>query len=218
MKNLLLLKSKVVYYYSSLLVIICWYQLFKTIINQGVIEKWVLDIDEEITANLDKYYFKQCLDNLIINAISYCHKGKIEVALKQNKYGIHFSISDEGVGIPIEELYDIFAEFTVSSRTRTLEGGRGIGLTLCKKVIEFTEVLLKQKATAKKVLSLALFCREKNKRQIRQNTKRPPLREILSSGVYHRIQRKQFNQHMLIQANKAIHPNKILEPFTLHNK
>jgi len=113
-------------------------------------KKWVLDIDEEITANLDKYYFKQCLDNLIINTISYCHKGKIEVVLKQNKYGIHFSISDEGVGIPIEELYDIFAEFTVSSRTRTLAGGRGIGLTLCKKVIEIHGGTIKAESDGKK--------------------------------------------------------------------
>jgi signal transduction histidine kinase len=113
-------------------------------------KKWVLDIDEEITANLDKYYFKQCLDNLIINAISYCHKGRIEVALKQNKYGIHFSISDEGVGIPIEDLYDIFAEFTVSSKTHTPAGGRGIGLTLCKKVIEIHGGTIKAESDGKK--------------------------------------------------------------------
>ena len=70
--------------------------------------------------------------------------------MKQNKYGIHFSISDEGVGIPIEELYDIFAEFTVSSRTRTLAGGRGIGLTLCKKVIEIHGGTIKAESDGKK--------------------------------------------------------------------
>ena len=39
---------------------------------------------------------------------------------------IEFSIEDKGIGIPHHELYDIFSAFVVSSRTRTIAGGRGI--------------------------------------------------------------------------------------------
>ena len=38
--------------------------------------------------------------------------------------------------MPKEELQDIFGVFVVSSKTRTPAGGRGVGLALCKKVIE----------------------------------------------------------------------------------
>ena len=49
---------------------------------------------------------------------------------------MYFNIADEGVGIPLNELENIFDEFTVSSRTKTPAGGRGVGLAVCQKVIE----------------------------------------------------------------------------------
>ena len=105
--------------------------------------EWILDIEEGVIVNADKYYFNQALDNLIINSITYCPKGKIEVRLRRDESGVHFSIRDEGIGIPIEELYDIFAEFTVSSKTHSPAGGRGVGLTLCKRVIEVHDGTIK---------------------------------------------------------------------------
>ncbi|MFK7967632.1 MAG: sensor histidine kinase, partial [Rickettsiaceae bacterium] len=113
-------------------------------------KEWILDIEEEITVNIDKYYFKQSIENLVVNAIAHCPKGKIEITLEKDKYGVHFSIRDEGVGIPTDELYDIFAEFTTSSRARTPSGGRGIGLTLCKKVIELHGGTIKAQSNGKK--------------------------------------------------------------------
>lgn len=98
--------------------------------------EFILDIEENIIISCDKDYLIQVLDNLIINAINYCQEGKITVTLKQDDSNISFSISDEGIGIPTNELYDIFAEFMVSSRTHTPAGGRGIGLTLCKRILE----------------------------------------------------------------------------------
>ena len=98
--------------------------------------EFILNLEEGITLKGDKYYLTQCLDNLIINAITYCPQGKVEITLSKKEDTIIFTISDEGIGIPPVELYDIFDEFTVSSKTRTLAGGRGIGLTLCRKVVE----------------------------------------------------------------------------------
>jgi signal transduction histidine kinase len=112
--------------------------------------EWILDIEEGIIVNADKYYFNQALDNLIINSITYCPKGKIEVRLRRDESGVHFSISDEGIGIPTEELYDIFAEFTVSSKTHNPAGGRGMGLTLCKRVIEVHDGTIKAESNGKK--------------------------------------------------------------------
>lgn len=97
---------------------------------------FVVDIEEHLNVNADQYYLTQVIDNLIINAISYCEKGKIIITLKHAADSIVFTISDEGIGIPTDELYDIFNEFTVSSKTYTTSGGRGVGLALCKKVME----------------------------------------------------------------------------------
>lgn len=48
---------------------------------------------------------------------------------------IHFSLKDEGIGIPEEEILTIFDEFKQSSRTSINSGGTGLGLAICKKVI-----------------------------------------------------------------------------------
>ena len=95
-----------------------------------------LDIEEGVIINGDSEYLTQVLDNLIINAITYCKAGKITVDLRQSDKQIHFSITDEGIGIPPDELEMIFDEFTVSSKTRTPAGNRGVGLALCKRVVE----------------------------------------------------------------------------------
>jgi signal transduction histidine kinase len=75
---------------------------------------------------------------LIINSINYAKSGTIAINLKRDNDNetIIFSISDEGIGIPPDELDEVFEEFTVSSRTESFAGGRGIGLAVCKKVIE----------------------------------------------------------------------------------
>ena len=75
-------------------------------------------------------------DNLIINAISYCKKGKITIDLYHDESSVYFTITDEGIGIPPLELINIFGDFTVSSKTHTSAGGRGVGLALCKKIVE----------------------------------------------------------------------------------
>ena len=99
---------------------------------------WQLDIEEGIVLNIDKYYLSQAIDNLIINSINYAKSGTIAINLKRDneKEGIIFNISDEGIGIPPDELDEVFEEFIVSSRTQSFAGGRGVGLAVCKKVIE----------------------------------------------------------------------------------
>ncbi|MEM6338830.1 MAG: ATP-binding protein, partial [Pseudomonadota bacterium] len=49
---------------------------------------------------------------------------------------VEFEITDSGIGIPEEEIKEIFDAFTVSSKTKTPAGGRGVGLVLCKATIE----------------------------------------------------------------------------------
>ncbi|MGI4776386.1 MAG: ATP-binding protein, partial [Janthinobacterium lividum] len=99
--------------------------------------EFIINIAKGVVADIDKEYFIQLLDNLIINAITYCKQGKITIILKNDDNQIILTIDDEGIGIPTSELENIFGEFIVSSRTHTIAGGRGVGLALCKKVVDF---------------------------------------------------------------------------------
>ncbi|NDB83555.1 MAG: hypothetical protein EB127_12650, partial [Alphaproteobacteria bacterium] len=67
-------------------------------------DRVLLEIEEGIVANLDKNYITQLLDNLIINSINYCKKGKIHITLTEDKNNINLIISDQGIGIPKNEL------------------------------------------------------------------------------------------------------------------
>jgi Na+/proline symporter/signal transduction histidine kinase len=98
-------------------------------------------IKDNIKIQCDLHYITSTLDNLIINAIKYSTKGKIALTLQASESSLQFTISDEGIAIPKEELLTIFDPFTVGSRIRTKSGDipnghRGIGLTLCNLAIK----------------------------------------------------------------------------------
>jgi PAS domain S-box-containing protein len=93
----------------------------------------------------DKNLITQVVVNLLSNAIRYSENGKkISIFLSIEKSGesgkandvIAFRITDQGIGIPDQELDKIFESFTQSSMTRTKAGGTGLGLSICKQIIE----------------------------------------------------------------------------------
>jgi len=95
------------------------------------------DIGANFISECDRYYITQTIDNLISNAVNYGKGKPITISLKRTEdNSISFSISDQGIGIPEIELLSIFAKFSVSSKTSTPAGGRGVGLALCKSAIE----------------------------------------------------------------------------------
>lgn len=98
--------------------------------------EFFIDIEDGVVVNCDKHYITSTIDNLVINTIQYTNKGTITIILKKENNNIIFSIKDDGIGIPKHELNDIFGVFTVSSKTKTPAGGRGIGLALCEKAIK----------------------------------------------------------------------------------
>jgi len=99
--------------------------------------EFILNIENNIMLNCDEHYIQRTLDNLIINSINYSdNNGEVTITLEKTADEVKFSIKDNGIGIPKDELHDIFGVFVVSSKTRTPAGGRGVGLALSKKVIE----------------------------------------------------------------------------------
>lgn len=85
----------------------------------------------------DPERINQVIDNLFDNALKYTEKGKITIGLTGNDKVVQFYVKDTGLGIPKEDLGHLFQKFyrVDSSKTRTI-GGSGLGLFICKKIIE----------------------------------------------------------------------------------
>jgi PAS domain S-box-containing protein len=91
-----------------------------------------------VTGLFDIARIKQVVANLLSNAIKFSPKGGIITATlsKNDKQELCFSLLDNGVGIPEDELTTVFNAFIQSSKTKTGAGGTGLGLAICKEIIE----------------------------------------------------------------------------------
>ena len=86
----------------------------------------------------DRKSLQRMFFNILNNAIKYTEKGgKIRIALKEKKRMVEVSISDTGVGIPKDSLPYIFERFYRVDKARShREGGSGLGLSICKHIID----------------------------------------------------------------------------------
>jgi signal transduction histidine kinase len=86
----------------------------------------------------DIFMVNTIMRNLISNAIKFTEqKGKITVATEKNDSDVIITVSDNGIGVPTEKLKALFD----SSHKTTTDGtanekGTGLGLLLCKELIE----------------------------------------------------------------------------------
>lgn len=86
----------------------------------------------------DKTKIRQLFQNLIINGLKFTNpntKPKITIHFKDQKDHWYFAIQDNGIGIKEEFKEKIFLIFQRLHTTRDFEG-TGIGLALCKKIVE----------------------------------------------------------------------------------
>lgn len=95
-------------------------------------------LDSDITANVDQERFRQVLINILDNAVRHMSKnGRIEVSLEKSfDYNFVLTISDTGPGIEEKHLPYIFERFYKADRSRKKSTGAGLGLTICKHIIE----------------------------------------------------------------------------------
>ncbi|MDG1436398.1 MAG: ATP-binding protein [Rickettsiaceae bacterium] len=111
-------------------------QTCRNIYLQGKPLNFKLVIEPEIMISVDPNYMRQVVDNLVINAINFSDKGTIEVHVTRQNGILKFTIMDQGIGIPKEDLYDVFTPFKMGSNAESKAEGRGVGLALCKSVID----------------------------------------------------------------------------------
>lgn len=102
-------------------------------------------INHDVPAQIigDRLRLKQVLMNLVGNAIKFTPKGEIfvglqlEETLKDDIAVIRFTVKDTGIGISEKNLDKLFKAFSqVDASTTRKYGGTGLGLVICKKLVE----------------------------------------------------------------------------------
>ena len=86
----------------------------------------------------DEVRMAQVFSNLIDNSIKFsANGGKITINVKKERGNLSVNISDTGPGIPKKHHKKIFEKFyQVDSSTSRAFGGTGLGLPICKSIIE----------------------------------------------------------------------------------
>jgi len=93
---------------------------------------------EKILVKADQDKVREVLINLIVNAIKFTEKGRVSVtAWCQDKTAI-ISIEDTGSGILFQDQPKLFKKFEQVDgiKASKKKGGTGLGLYICKKLIE----------------------------------------------------------------------------------
>ncbi|TQD25651.1 PAS domain S-box protein [Methanolobus vulcani] len=93
---------------------------------------------DKLEINVDRMKIKQIMFNLLSNAIKFTPKnGKVWFDSKIINGNVQISVSDNGIGIPLNEQKTIFDPFKqVSSSNNRTHGGTGLGLAIVKYYVE----------------------------------------------------------------------------------
>jgi signal transduction histidine kinase len=91
----------------------------------------------------DESRLKQILRNLIVNAIKFTEKGEVVVGAElhpsKNASTVMFWVRDTGIGIQEKNMARIFEKFSQASRNGGTPQGTGLGLNVCKELVELHE-------------------------------------------------------------------------------
>lgn len=116
------------------------------LVLEEVLKSWAGDLERgrvrvEVPRELPlvachRAYLRQVLDNLTSNALKFCSGRpdptiRIEAVRREDR--VHFAVSDNGVGIPLQHLERVFEPFV---RLQPSTKGSGIGLAIVKRIIE----------------------------------------------------------------------------------
>lgn len=102
--------------------------------------KLAFSIGENVPRKLcgDSLRIRQIMVNFLSNAIKFTSRGSVifritAEPLDEQKYRVHFSVSDTGIGISEETQKKLFTSFTQADASTTRQyGGTGLGLAICK--------------------------------------------------------------------------------------
>ncbi len=105
------------------------------------VQLWDYETDEPVDSldyrfRSDGRALRQVLLNLVGNAIKFTKTGSVYLRAGHRESSMHFDIIDTGTGIPDNERALIFEAFEQSATTKHKAEGTGLGLPICRKLVE----------------------------------------------------------------------------------
>jgi len=111
---------------------------------------WKLPKEKLPSFDFDASKMKEVVSNLVENAIKYSDKGGVTVRVERTQQTtndksqdggtqeiIRFTVSDTGIGIPADEIPNLFKKFSRGKNTKRLNAtGTGLGLFVVKNIVE----------------------------------------------------------------------------------
>jgi signal transduction histidine kinase/CheY-like chemotaxis protein len=101
-----------------------------------------LDPSLRLAVRGDPVRLRQVLSNLISNAIKFTDKGAVTISVKaksetRQHHILRFEVKDTGIGIAPENSGSLFKAFSQADASTTrLYGGTGLGLVICKRIVD----------------------------------------------------------------------------------
>jgi len=101
-----------------------------------------IEILAEVPADLppieaDREKLKQVFINLVSNAVKYNRQlGKVWIRVRPQEAGIQIEIEDTGLGIPEDQLANLFEKFFRARNVERSISGTGLGLSISKRIID----------------------------------------------------------------------------------
>lgn len=103
----------------------------------------ISDADQDLSLVCDTMRIGQVVRNLLSNAIKFSPEGgcitlafaKVQDCIHPGQTCVELVVADEGIGIPDSELESVFDKFVQSSKTQTNAGGTGLGLPICREIV-----------------------------------------------------------------------------------
>ncbi len=123
-------------------------ELFSKQVSDKQLEiNYFIEADVPLTLNGDATRIRQIINNLVGNAIKFTEHGEVfvDVSLtkldtQKHRCGLLITIKDTGIGISDDNQSNLFNAFTQADSSITRKfGGTGLGLVICKKIIEQLE-------------------------------------------------------------------------------
>ncbi len=111
------------------------------------------DVDDVFQGNIvsDRHKLVQVLRNLLSNAFKFTNEGRVSLKIQPSgdiKRPLQIMVADTGIGIPAQELANIFDEFRqVDGSISRQYGGTGLGLAISKKFVALLDGTIAVKST-----------------------------------------------------------------------
>lgn len=124
----------------------CIESAFDIVISKAIAKN--IEVTYVVEPNVPAYVIgditrlRQVLVNLLSNAIKFTEQGEVKLKLTSedigDKYKLHFSVIDTGIGISPQKMKVLFQSFSqVDSSTTRKYGGTGLGLAICQKLVSY---------------------------------------------------------------------------------